>query len=79
MLAVLLPEMAAGKPLACQPTPKQALCPAGTVQAGLALRHIIRWRHPKLTICAPHAVDTPVVYEVGLAEAGSDGFLHVHN
>ena len=53
--------------------------PAGTVQAALALRHIIRWRHPKLMTSAHHAVDTPKVYEVGLSGAGSDGFLRVHS
>lgn len=29
-------------------------------------------------ICAHHAVDNPVVYEVCLAGAGSDSFPHVH-
>ena len=55
------------------------LYPAGTVQSALALRHIIRWRHPKLMTSAHHAVDAPVVYEVGLAGAGSDGFLRVYS
>ena len=71
--------MSAGKPLSWQPNPKQTLYPAGTVQAALALRHIIQWRHPKLMTCAHHAVDNPVVYEVGLAEAGSDGYSRVHS
>ena len=71
--------MAVGIPLSWQLTCKPTPSPAGIVQAALALRHIIRWRHPKLMTCAHHAVDSPVVYEVGLAGAGSDGFLQVHN